>query len=333
MKYIVNAKAAIILFSLLALLPAFALIMNETYYITLFSRVMVFALAALSLNLVVGFGGMTSLGHAAFLGIGAYTVGLLASNGVTNGLLHFASVLLFGALGALLIGAVCLRTNAMSFIMLTLASAQLLFFITTGLKQFGGDDGFSFRGRSQFGSLFSLDNDATLYYFILGWLMLSVFLVWRIVHSRFGLALGGIKNNEARIIALGMHAYRYKLTAFVISGALCAVAGALLANLSQFVSPSYIHWSRSAELLVMILIGGIGSVLGPILGAVVFICLEEGLSHVTQHWQAPMGIILVLIVIFAGKGFGGFSDFWRRFRPAAEPVVRAVPTKLPSEAL
>jgi branched-chain amino acid transport system permease protein len=322
MKYLVNAKAAILLFALLAMLPLVALAIDGSYYIALFSRVMVFALAALSLNLVVGFGGMISLGHAAFLGIGAYTVGLLVNYGVTNGVVHFAAVLVFGALGALLIGAVCLRTNAMSFIMLTLASAQLLFFITTGLKQFGGDDGFSFRGRSQFG-LFSLDNDVTLYYFILGWLMLSVFVVGRIVHSRFGLALRGIKNNEARILAVGMHAYRYKLTAFVISGALCAVAGGLLANLAQFVSPSYIHWSRSAEMLVMVLIGGLGSVLGPLLGAVVFICLEEVLSHFTQHWQAPMGIILVLIVMFAGRGTGWFSAAWRRLRPAANPATRA----------
>jgi branched-chain amino acid transport system permease protein len=295
-------QAALALFVVLALVPPIALALHQPYYLTFLSRVMVFGLAALSLNLILGFGGMTSLGHAAFLGVGAYTVGILIQNGISNGFVHFGAAIVFGAIAALVIGAVCLRTGGLSFIMLTLASAQLLYFITTGLKQYGGDDGFSFRGRSDFGAWLSLSDDATLYWFILTWLALATLIVHRTVHSRFGLALRGIRSNEARIASVGLHAYRYKLAAFVLSGTICAIAGALLANVAQFVSPSYMHWSRSAELLLMVLLGGMASVLGPLGGAAVFMILEEGLGHLTTHWPLLMGLILVLVVLYARNG-------------------------------
>lgn len=297
-----SLRLAVLLFVVLALVPPIALALHQPYYLTFLSRVMIFGLAALSLNLILGFGGMTSLGHAAFLGVGAYTVGLLIQNGVTNGFVHFGAAIAFGAIAALVIGAVCLRTGGLSFIMLTLASAQLLFFIATGLKQYGGDDGFSFRGRSDFGAWMSLGNDATLYWFILGWLALASLIVHRTVHSRFGLTLRGIRSNETRIASIGLHAYRYKLAAFVLSGTLCAVAGALLANLAQFVSPSYMHWARSAELLLMVLLGGMSSVLGPLVSAAAFMFLEEGLGMVTPHWPLLMGAILVVVVMYARNG-------------------------------
>ena len=302
MRPATSMRGTIALFVILALVPPVALALHQPYYLTFLSRVMIFGLAALSLNLILGFGGMTSLGHAAFLGVGAYTVGLLIQGGVTNGFVHFAAAIVFGALVALVIGAVCLRTGGLSFIMLTLASAQLLYFIATGLKQYGGDDGFSFRGRSDFGLGFSLADDATLYWFILGWLALATLIVHRTVHSRFGLALRGIRSNETRIASIGLHAYRYKLAAFVLSGTICAVAGALLANLAQFVSPSYMHWARSAELLLMVLLGGMGSVIGPIAGAAVFMFLEEGLALVTPHWPVLMGAILIAVVLYARNG-------------------------------
>jgi branched-chain amino acid transport system permease protein len=289
----------------LALVPPLATALHQTYYLAFLSRVMVFGLAAVSLNLILGFGGMTSLGHAAFLGVGAYTVGLCVQNGVTNGYLHFAAAIAFGALAALVIGAVCLRGAGLSFIMLTLASAQLLYFVATGMKQYGGDDGFSFRGHSDFGSWLPLGDDATLYWFILCWLALATLIVHRTVHSRFGLALRGIRGNEVRSATIGLHAYRYKLAAFVLSGALCSVAGALLANLAQFVSPSYMHWGRSAELLLMALLGGMASVLGPLAGAAVFMILEEGLGAVTTHWPALMGLFLVVVVLCARNGLAG----------------------------
>ncbi len=302
MRRVSSLHSAFALFVVLALVPPIALALHQPYYLTFLSRVMVFGLAALSLNLILGFGGMTSLGHAAFLGVGAYTVGLLIQNGITNGLVHFAAAIALGAIAALVIGAVCLRTGGLSFIMLTLASAQLLYFITTGLKQYGGDDGFSFRGRSDFGAWLPLGDDAVLYWFILAWLALATLILHRTVHSGFGLALRGIRSNEGRIASVGLHAYRYKLAAFVMSGTICAVAGALLANVAQFVSPSYMHWSRSAELLLMVLLGGMASVLGPLAGAAAFMFLEEALGHLTIHWPLLMGLILVLVVLYARNG-------------------------------
>jgi branched-chain amino acid transport system permease protein len=319
-----SAWPSIGLFLLLAFVPLLAQAFNQAYYITFLSRVLVFGLAAMSLNLLVGFGGMTSLGHAAFLGVGAYGIGLLMQHGVSNGFVHFAAVMVLGAVTALLIGAICLRTGGLAFIMLTLAFAQLLFFIGTGLKQYGGDDGFSFRGRSDFGPLGSLSSEVSLYYFILAWLAFAALVRTRLVESRFGMALRGIKGNEARMTSIGLHAYRYKLVAFVISGTLCAVAGALLANLAQFVSPSYAQWSRSAELLLMVLLGGMASVLGPLAGAAAFLILEEVLGQFTSHWQAPMGIVLMLTVLYARNGLtdiGGLvTGLWRRFRFSSKPI-------------
>ena len=315
---------AILVFSLLALAPLVAHWLNQGYYITFLSRVMVFGLAALSLNLLVGFGGLTSLGHAAFMGLGAYAVGLLMHHGVTNGYVHFLLVLCLGAFGALCIGAICLRTNGLAFIMLTLAFAQLLFFIGTGLKQYGGDDGFSFRGRSQFGILGKLDSEVTLFYFILAWLALGTYVIHRVTGSRFGASLRGIKSNEARMVSIGLDPYRYKLVAFVIAGTLCSVAGGLMANLAQFVSPAYTHWSRSAELLLMVLLGGMSTLVGPIIGAAFFLILEEVLGQWTSHWQAPMGLALMLIVMFARQGLSDLPGLLTRvIRKRSEPADAA----------
>ncbi|MDB6000456.1 MAG: branched-chain amino acid transporter permease, partial [Rhizobacter sp.] len=292
--------------------PLLAQAAGQPYYVTFMSRVLIFGMAALSLNLLLGFGGLTSLGHSAFLGLGAYTVGLMVQAGVSNGFLHIAALLAVGTLAAFAIGALCLRTSGLSFIMLTLAFAQLLYFVGSGLKAYGGDDGFSFRGRSQFGSAFSLADDTTLYYAILACLLVSALVVSRLVDSRFGMALRGTKSNLRRIESIGLHAYRYQLTAFVISGVMCTVAGGLLANLTQFVSPAYMHWARSADLLIMALLGGMGSVLGPVVGAAALLLLEEGLGALTQHWQAPLGIILILIVMFARNGLSEMGEVFMR---------------------
>jgi branched-chain amino acid transport system permease protein len=297
-------------------LPPVAHALDAGFYVSFATRVMIFGMAALSLNLVLGFGGMTSLGHAAFMGIGAYTVGLLMFHGVSNGYVHFMAAIALGAFASLVIGAVCLRTGGLSFIMLTLASAQLLYFIGSGLKQYGGDDGFSFKGRSDFGSLLPLNTPDALYFFVLAWLVLTAWIVRRVVQSRFGIALRGIKSNEARAQSIGVHAYRYRLAAFVLAGALSSISGALLANLSQFVSPAYMHWSRSAELLLMVLLGGMSSVIGPLIGAAAFLLLEEGLGHLTKHWQAIMGLVLVVIVMYARNGLGDLGRLFRRLRGA-----------------
>jgi branched-chain amino acid transport system permease protein len=289
----------------LALVPLAALGAGEPFYIGFVTRIMIFAIAAVGLNFILGFGGMVSFGHAAFIGLGAYVVGLAIYHGVTDGYLHLALVVAVSGFAAFAIGAVCARTSGLYFIMITLAFAQFLYFVGVGLKQYGGDDGFTFRGHSTFASWIDLGNSVTFYYVVWSVLAATLFLIYRIVRSRFGIALGGIRSNELRIQALGLPTFRYRLAAFVISGVICGLAGGLLANLTQFVSPAYMHWTRSGELLVMVIMGGFSSVFGPVLGAMLLLLLEEILSSYTEHWQLLLGPILILVVLFAKKGLMG----------------------------
>jgi branched-chain amino acid transport system permease protein len=298
----------------LALVPLATAAFHEPFYVDLVTRMMIFAIAAASLNVILGFGGMVSFGHAAFMGLGAYVVGLAIANGLTDGFVHLAMVVAVAAVAAFFIGAVCLRTGGLYFIMITLAFAQFLYFLGVGFKQYGGDDGFTFRGHSDFGAPLSLDDDSTLYYLVWAVLALTLFFIHRLVRSRFGMALRGTRSNERRMRSLGLATYRYKLTAFIISGVICAVAGALLANLTQFVSPAYMHWTRSGELLIMVIMGGMASVFGPVLGAVSYLLLEEVLSSLTEHWQAILGPILILLVLFAR---GGLARLWQPRRSGA----------------
>jgi branched-chain amino acid transport system permease protein len=306
MRKTLSSEAIIrtIVMAALAVVPLAALAIHQPFYIEMMTRVMIYAIAALSLNLIVGFGGMVSFGHAAFLGLGAYVVGLAMVNGLTDGFAQFGLVVVVSAGFALVVGALSLRTGGLPFIMITLAFAQLLYFVGVALRQYGGDDGFTFRGRSVFPGL-DLKDGTTFFYFV--WVLLAVFLaiLYRIVGSRFGMALRGIRSNERRIRALGLPSYRYKLMAFVIAGTICGVAGGLLANFAQFVSPAYMHWSKSGDLLVMVLIGGFSSVFGPVVGAIVYLLLEEVLSSYTEHWQILLGPILILIVLFARNGLMG----------------------------
>jgi branched-chain amino acid transport system permease protein len=222
----------------LALVPAVAAAADAPFYVGLFARIMVFAIAALSLDLILGYGGLVSFGHAAYLGIGAYAVGILSFHGIANGFVHFAVALCAAAVAALVIGFVSLRTSGVYFIMIRLAFSQMVYFLGVSLNQYGGDDGLNIRRHSDFGSLFDLDDSTVLYYFV--WVLLLLFLALgsRLVCSRFGALLEGTRSNERRMIALGFPTFRYKLTAFVIAGAVCGVAGALFANLTLFVSPS-----------------------------------------------------------------------------------------------
>jgi len=291
-----------------ALLPLAALAIGETFYIELVARMMIFAIAAVSLNFILGFGGMVSFGHSAFLGLGAYVVGLSIYHGLTNGLAHLALVILVCGSFALVIGAVCLRTSGLYFIMITLAFAQFLYFVGVGLKQYGGDDGFTFRGHSTIASWLDLGEATTFYYLVWLTLVFSLFLLNRFVRSRFGTALRGIRSNERRMRAIGLPTYRYKLAAFVISGTLCGIAGGLLANLTQFVSPAYMHWTRSGELLIMVIMGGLSSLFGPVLGATAYLLLEEILSSYSQHWQFVLGPLLVIIVLFSRQGLVGLMQ-------------------------
>jgi branched-chain amino acid transport system permease protein len=304
--------AIFIVLAALALVPAVATVAEAPFYIGLFARIMVFAIAALSLDLILGYGGLVSFGHAAYFGIGAYAVGILSYYGVTDGIAHFATAFFAAAIAALFIGFVSLRTSGVYFIMITLAFGQMVYFVGIGLNEYGGDDGLNIARHSNFGAALDLDRPIVLYYFTYALLLLFLLLGNRIVRSRFGMLLQGVKSNERRMIALGFPTFRYKLAAFVMAGAVCGIAGALFANLTLFVSPSIMHWTRSGEIMMMVILGGLGSLVGPVFGAAVYLILESVLSRLTEHWQAVLGPLLILVVLFSKTGLYGLFAVSRR---------------------
>ena len=250
---------AIALLVALVLLPVYVELGGSRFLLTLFTRIIILALAAVSLNLILGYGGMMSFGHAAYLGIGGYAVGILAFEGVPSGFVQWPVALLVSALFALVIGALSLRTRGVYFIMITLAFAQMAYYIVAGLARYGGDDGLTIQKRSQFISPLNLSNKVQFYYICLALLVGSMYLVWRIVNSRFGLVIQGARSNETRMRAIGFPTYRYKLVCFVIAGTLCGLSGALIANHTDFVSPAMMYWTRSGDLIIMVVLGGMGS--------------------------------------------------------------------------
>ena len=306
-----------VVLALLALLPIYAGIANQPFYLTLFSRIMIYALAALALNFVLGFGGLVSFGHALYMGLGAYAVGVLSFHGLTNGWLHLLAALLACLVFATLVGAVVVRTTGMTFIMITLAFAQMGYFLTVSLKQYGGDDGLTIDARSNM-ALFDLSSNTVLYYTIFASLVAALWLFGRILAARFGFVLKGIKSNERRMLALGFPTFRYKLAAYVISAQVCTLAGFFLANFTKFASPSYMQWSVSGELIVIVVLGGMGTLFGPIVGAIVFLLLEEILQGwkpglvppveelVNKHWQLVIGVFVILVVLYAKRGIYGY---------------------------
>ena len=237
-------------------------------------------MAAVSLNLIMGFGGMVSFGHAAYIGIGGYAVGILAHEGVTSGFVQWPLALAVSALFALVIGALSLRTRGVYFIMITLAFAQMIYYVGVGLSRYGGDDGLTIYRRSQFGGLINLSNKTVFYYLCFGLLLATVYLVWRLVNSRFGMVIQGARSNDRRMRAIGFPTFRYRLACFVIAGTICGLAGVLLANHTDFISPAMMHWTRSGDLIIMAVLGGMGSVLGPVIGAVALLVFEEVLPSV-----------------------------------------------------
>ncbi len=311
-------KTAVLLpiFVFLAALPLLAAYLDNPYLLSLFSRILIFAIAAVSLDLLLGYGGLVSLGHAAFVGVGAYTVGILFHHttigepllgifaGSENALITLPLAVLAAAGFALVIGAMCLRTSGMHFIMITLAFAQMLYYTAIGLEQYGGDDGLPLYARNTFPGL-DTNNDLSFYYLCLVSLLLILFLAHRMVHSRFGLIIRGASHNPDRIQTLGVNPYTHRLVCFVIAGAGAGLAGALLANQSTYISPGLFHWTLSGELMVMVLLGGLGTLFGPVLGAAAFLLLEEVLAMYTEHWMFYLGPVLVVVVIFARKGLYG----------------------------
>jgi branched-chain amino acid transport system permease protein len=305
------------------LLPVLAHYIGNPYLLSLFSRVLIYGLAAASLDLLVGYGGLVSLGHAAFVGTGAYVVAIMFHHGVEaepllgfisgseNGFIVWPLAVLAAAGAALVIGALSLRTSGMHFIMITLAFAQMAYYFSVSLEKYGGDDGISLYDRSVLGGL-DLGNDISFYYVCFFLLSLFLILAYRLTRSRFGLILRGCGSNPRRIQALGIHSKRYRLVCFVIGGAGAGLAGALLANQTEYVSPALLHWTLSGELLVMVLLGGLGSLFGPVLGATVYLLLEETLAMYTEHWMFYFGPILILVVIFAKQGlFGLLIGAWK----------------------
>jgi branched-chain amino acid transport system permease protein len=289
----------------LVALPPLMSALNQPFYVDLVRRVMIFAIAAISLNLILGYGGMVSFGHAAYLGIGAYAVGILAFYGVTNGFLQFAVAIAASAVVALAIGSISIRTSGIYFIMITLAFTQMLYYLGISLAEFGGDDGMRLKAKSQFGGLVDLKDPVAFYYLALALMLLSVFVVHRIVNSRFGMALRAAKSNEARTRAMGLSPYPYRLAAFVISGAMCGLAGALYANHTNYLTPGFMSWVQSGEFMFMVILGGMASTAGPVLGAFALLLIEEVLKGWTEHWQVILGPLLVLSVIFFKRGLAG----------------------------
>jgi branched-chain amino acid transport system permease protein len=297
--------AVILLLAALALLPVYAEITGSRFLLTLFTRIIILALAAVSLNLILGYGGMMSFGHAVYLGIGGYSVGILAHEGIYSGFVQWPIALAASALFALVIGALSLRTRGVYFIMITLAFAQMAYYVVAGLARYGGDDGLTIYKRSQFFEPINLSNKTQFYYICLVLLYGSIYLVWRIVNSRFGMVIQGSRSNDTRMRAIGFPTFRYKLTCFVIAGTLCGLAGALLANHTDFVSPAMMYWTRSGDLIIMVVLGGMGSVIGPVFGAIALLVLEETLSGITEFWQIILGPLLLLVVLFARGGIDG----------------------------
>ena len=251
------------LLAALLLLPVYAELAGNRFVLTLFTRIVILALAAVSLNLILGYGGMMSFGHAAYLGIGGYAVGMLAHEGMSRGFVQWPVALAASALFALVIGALSLRTRGVYFIMITLAFAQMAYYVCAGLARYGGDDGLTIYKRSQFVAPIDLSNKVQFYYVCLALLLAAIYLVWRIVNSRFGLAIQGARSNDTRMRAIGFPTYRYRLVCFVIAGTLCGLAGALLANHTDFVSPAMMYWTRSGDLIIMVVLGGMALAVRP----------------------------------------------------------------------
>ena len=302
--------------ALLAVLPPVFYFTGNAFWLDLATRLTILAIAAVSLNLILGYGGLVSFGHAAYVGLGAYAVGIPAYHWLygglegigldtTSGLVQIPLAMAVCALFALVTGAICLRTRGVYFIMITMAFAQMVYYAIVSIEQYGGDDGLVIDSRSE---LPGLDLDEPLQLFGLAYVSLvaAMLIVRMITRSRFGMVLRGAKGNAERVQMMGLNPYAYRLTAYVISGAMAGYAGALLGNFTTFISPEMMDWTRSGELMFMVILGGASTTGGPVLGAAAFIILEEVLSHFTIYWHLPFGLLLIAVVLFTRGGLMGF---------------------------
>ena len=312
----VSGRCYATLLLVLAAAPFILEWIDQPFYLDLLSRALILGIAAVSLNLILGFGGMVSLGHAAYIGIGAYCVGIPSYYDYYNGWLHMALALSVSASFALVTGAISLRTKGVYFIMITMAFSQMVYFTFLSLEEYGADDGLVIYSRSEFPAWLSMDSSTSLYYWVFAVLLLALFFTHRLVHARFGRVIVGAKFNEQRMQALGFNTYRYRLTCYVISAMICSLAGVLFGNFTGFISPDMIGWARSGELIFMVIIGGVATLFGPLVGTIVFVLLEEFLSAITIYWHLIFGILLVALVLFGKGGIHGWLS--RLDRKAAD---------------
>jgi branched-chain amino acid transport system permease protein len=318
-------KKNIFIFLFFILFPLAMLWFDQLFYVSFASRVMIYAIAATSLNLVLGYGGMISFGHAAFVGTGAYVGSILVAEGVTSAFIGWPAAIAVSALAAWIIGAFSLRTRGVYFIMITLAFAQMMFYLVNSMKAYGGDEGLTLRQRPSLG--FDLGNEVAFYYVVLFFLSLSIFLLYRLMRSRFGRVVIAIRENEARAEAIGFPVFRYKLACFVIAGAAAGLAGALLASHGKYVNPNVLHWVQSGTLMIMVILGGVGHLWGGVLGAAMLLGLEHLISdypigwlatfapNYQQHANLGVGLVMLAIVLFAPQGIAGLLER-RKHAPA-----------------
>ena len=264
------------------------------------TRIVVYAIAAVALDFVLGYGGLVSFGHAAFVGIGAYTLGIAAVNDVTEAAVTVPLAGAAAGVFALVTGAIGLRTSGVYFIMITLAFGQMAFFTAGSLAQYGGDDGLTLPGHSTLFGTAVLEHPAGLYYACLACLAAVLLGLGRVVRSRFGRVLRGCRDAPDRMRSLGFSPYPYRLLAYTVSGALAGVAGALLAELTQFAAPAYMAWPRSGDLMVAVILGGAGTLWGPVLGTLGYLALSDWLAEWTEHWRIVLGPLLVMAVLLRG---------------------------------
>jgi branched-chain amino acid transport system permease protein len=305
---------------------AVAAALGEPFIVTLATKAAIFALAAAGLNLCLGYGGMISFGHAAFFGLGGYVTGIFASRaaamepvltlpftvpGTNEMLAIWPPVLLVTGVAAALIGALSLRTRGVYFIMVTLAFAQMLYYFAISWPAYGGEDGLSFYVRNAFPGLNTLD---PLQFFVIPAVLLvaALALTAVVTRSRFGLALRAVKENETRAVAVGIRPFPVRLVAFILSGMITGLAGALYADLNRFVSPAMMSWHMSGEIMVFLILGGVGRLTGPVAGAAVYVLLEHLLGPVSEHWQALLGLLLLAVVLVSPGGLIGLATGGRR---------------------
>lgn len=306
----------VLLLLALAALPPIATAMDDNFWVAFFARVLVYAIAASALNIALGFGGLVSLGHALFIGIGMYSVSLPAYYGVSSGWVHLVACVMVCALVGGFTGLISLRTSGIAFIMITLAFAQMGYFVIVSLKQYGGDDGMGIAAASEFFGL-QLNTPMAVYYCAWGVLVALTYWVFRLRASPFGMALRAGRQNARRVMSVGLALQRYQLAAYTLSAVLCGVAGMLLANLNAYASPSSMAWTVSGELIVMVVLGGLGSVFGPFLGALAFLGTEEVLKAATEHWMAVFGLAILAVAMLGKTGLAG----WLQSRSAKKGTV------------